>query len=160
MTRLLATLALVAAIMGTGCGATRQAGNAVASAVAPTLTSASATFTTLNDGKDRDTAVTLQLLRSNAELGAELRHTGTEFDDNTTSAPMALTLSSPFRTTDLDSGEVRVRMAPDGQDDWNFNLRLSLQFSDGTTRNFLWNGVVLNNANPERVLTLAGARVP
>ena len=160
MNRLLTATALIAALTAAGCGATRQAASSTAAAFAPALTSATATFTTLNDGKDRDSAVSLQLLKSNAELGAELRHAGTEFDDNTTSAPMALTLSAPFRTTDISTGQVRVRLAPDGQDDWNFNLRLTLQFSDGNTRNFLWNGVALNNAAPERVLMLSAAQVP
>jgi len=160
MTRLLTITALAAALTAAGCGATRQATRAVTAPAAAALTSATTTFITRDNGKDRDSAVTVQLLRANAELGAELRHTGTEFDDNTTSAPMALTLSAPFRVTDLDTGQVRVRMTPDGRDDWSFDLRMTLQFADGTSRNYFWGNVRLDNAAPERVLALSPARVP
>ena len=160
MTRLLTVTALAAAITTVGCGATRQTTGALGTPAAAALTSATAVFVTRDNGKDRDSAVTVQLLRSNAELGAELRHTGTEFDDNTTSAPMALTMSAPFRVTDLDAGQVRVRMTPDGQDDWSFDLRMTLQFADGSSRNYFWSNVRLDNAAPERVLALSPARIP
>ena len=159
MTRFITTFALSASLALSGCGATRRATTATGT-IEPTLTSAAATFITQQNGKDRNSAVTVQLLRRNSELAAELRHTGTKFDDHTTSAPLALTLSAPFHTADVDTGQVRVRLMPDGQDDWNFDLRLALQFSDGTARNFIWNNVALNNAAPERVLVLSGARVP
>ena len=162
MRRFVATAAIVgmAAGMTAGCGATTRQGG-VTSAAATPLTSAHVTFLTRDDGKDEDSAVTLQLLRSNAELAAELRHTGTEFDDNTTSAPMVLALAAaPFRLADIDTGQVRVRITPDGQDDWSFDLRMTLQFADGTARNFFWNDIRLNNAAPERVLALSPARVP
>lgn len=160
MTRIVFITALAAAVATAGCGATRQATGALAGPAPAALSSAVATFVTHDDGKDRDSAFTVQLLRANAELGAELRHTGTEFDDNTTSAPLALTMSAPFRTTDVDAGQVRVRMTPDGQDDWSFDLRLMLRFADGTTRNYLWTDIRLNNAAPERTLALSPARVP
>lgn len=160
MTRFLTVTALAAAITTAGCGATRQAAGTRPAPAVAALTSATAVFVTRDNGKDRDSAVTVQLLRTNAELGAELRHSGTEFDDNTTSAPMALTMSAPFRLTDLDAGQVRVRMTPDGQDDWSFDLRMTLQFADGTSRSYLWNNVRLDNAAPERVLALSPARIP
>jgi hypothetical protein len=160
MTRFFAITALAAALTTAGCGATRQATGAITSPAAAALTSATAMFITRDNGKDRDSVVTVQLLRDNAELGAELRHTGTEFDDNTTSAPMALTMSAPFRMTDVDAGQVRVRLTPDGQDDWSFDMRLTLQFADGMTRNYFWSNIRLNNAAPERILALSPARVP
>jgi hypothetical protein len=73
---------------------------------------------------------------------------------------MSLAISAPFGVTDIDSGQVRVRMAPDGKDDWSFDLRMSMHFADGTVRSFFWNGIRLNNAAPERVLALAPARIP
>ena len=153
-------IAGLAALTAAGCGATTRGSAGVAPALTTPLSSATVTFMTRNNGKDADSAVTVQLLRSNAELGAELRTAGTEFDDNTTSGPMSLALSAPFRVDDIDTGQVRVRMAPDGQDDWNFDLRMALQFADGTVRNFFWSAVQLNNAAPERVLALAPARIP
>lgn len=159
MSRSFVIAALAASLAAAGCGATRTTGGPVPTLTTP-LASATVTFITRDDGKDDGSAVTVQLLRSNAELGAELRTVGTEFDDNTTSGPMSLALSAPFGVTDIDSGQVRVRMAPDGKDDWSFDLRMSMQFADGTVRNFFWSGIRLNNAAAERVLALAPARIP
>lgn len=36
---------------------------------------------------------------------------------------------------------------------------MTMQFADGSVRNFLWNDVRLSNAAPERSLTLPPARV-
>ncbi|MBI3049493.1 MAG: hypothetical protein HYY76_14400 [Acidobacteria bacterium] len=158
MSRSFAIALLAASVTTAGCGATRTTTRPAATLATP-LTSATMTFITREDGKDADSAVTVQLLRNNAEIGAELRTDGTEFDDNTTSAPMSLALSAPFRIDDIDEGQLRVRLAPDGQDDWSFDLRMSMHFADGTVRTFVWNGIRLNNAAPERVLALAPARV-
>lgn len=159
MSRSILTAVVAASLAAAGCGAIRTTTGAVPALTTP-LTSATVTFITRDDGKDEDSAVTVQLLRDNAELGAELRTVGTEFDDNTTSAPMSLALSAPFALADIDTGQVRVRIAPDGRDDWSFDLRMSMHFADGTVRNFFWNGIRLNNAAPERVLALAPARIP
>jgi len=51
-------------------------------------------------------------------------------------------------------------MTPDGQDDWSFDLRMTLQVADGSSsRNCFWSNVRLDNAAPERVLALSLARV-
>ena len=47
---------------------------------------------------------------------------------------------------------------PDGDDDFTFNLQMTLRFSDGTTRNFFWRGIRLDHNSPERMVTLAGGR--
>lgn len=160
MSRFFATAVLAGAVAAAGCGATTRTASGTTGTLATPLTSASVTFVTRDNGKDADSAVTVQLLRDNAELGAELRTVGTEFDDDTTSGPMAFSLSAPFRMADIDDGQLRVRMAPDGQDDWSFDLRLTMQFGDGSVRNFFWPNIRLSTAAPERVLTLAAARVP
>ena len=37
---------------------------------------------------------------------------------------------------------------------------MTLQFADGTSRNYFWSNVRFDNAAPERVLALSPARVP
>lgn len=160
MSRFVAIVAVAAGITASGCGATTRSGSVATSGVVPPLTSATVTFVTRDNGKDTDSAATVQLLRNNAELAAEVRTAGVEFDDNTTSAPMSLALSAPFRLNDIEDGQVRVRMTPDGRDDWSFDMRLMLQFADGSTRNFFWSNIRLDNAAAERVLALSIARVP
>lgn len=141
-----------------GCGATtRSQTTAAPNPSFPALSSAVANFVSKEHGKDAGSQLTAQLLRNNGELAASAQVVGTKFDDNSSSAPIALTVGGPFTTGDIDTGQVRVRFTPEGADDWTFDLSLTLQFSNGTTRRFLWRDVRLDNANPERVLTLAAA---
>ena len=150
-------LATAAAIAASGCGATART-TTVQTRAFPTLTSATATFTTLDHGKDADSALTVQLLRSNGELGAEMQSVGTQFNDHASIPPFAFSLSGPFTTSDVNDGQVRLRLAADGDDDFTFDLRMTLRFSDGNTRSFFWRGIRLDHNNPERVVTLAGGR--
>ena len=149
-------------ILASGCGATTRATTAtVQSPIYPTLTSAVATFVSREHGKDKDSGLTVQLLRTNAELVGEIYANGIKFDDHSSSGPFALTLTGgPFSTRDVDDGQVRIRLTPDGRDDWTFDLNLTTRFSDGRVQNFMWRGIRLDNTNPERVLSLSPARVP
>jgi hypothetical protein len=150
-------LATAAALGAAGCGATTRS-TTVQSRAFPALTSATATFVTLDHGKDEDSALTVQLLRSNGELGAEMHTVGTQFADHASIPPFAFSLSGPFTTNDVNSGQVRLRLAADGDDDFTFNLQMTMRFSDGTSRNFFWRGIRLDHNTPERVVTLAGGR--
>jgi hypothetical protein len=151
---------LAAALAAAGCGATRTAGSPTISQAFPTLTSAVATFVSTQHGKDAGSALTVDVMRSNAELAGNLQIVGTKFDDNASSGPFSFSLPGPFTTRDVDTGQLRVRFVPDGADEWTFDLHLTMRFNDGTGRNFLWRGVRLDNTSPERVLILAPARIP
>jgi hypothetical protein len=154
-----AVVALVtaAAFSAAGCGATVRS-TTVQTRAFPALTSGTATFVTLDHGKDEDSALTVQLQRSNGELGAEIHTVGTQFADRASIPPFAFSLSGPFTTNDVDSGQVRLRLAADGDDDFTFDLHMTLRFSNGESRNFVWRGIRLDHNSPERVLTLAGGR--
>ena len=148
------------ALVSTGCGATaRGTTTAQTAAAAPALTSATATFVSRDHGKDEDSALTVQLLRHNAELAAEIRATNVEFDDNASSGPFAFAMTGPFRRGDIDDGQIRVSFVPDGQDDWTFDLNVVMRFDDGSTRNFAWRGLRLDNTETSRTLALAPARL-
>ena len=149
-------IAVVVAIGASGCGASRS--TAIQARALPTLTSATATFVSRDHGKDKDSVVTAQLLRRNDALGAEMRSVGTEFDDNSSSGPLAFSIAGPFMTNDVENGQLRLRLTPDGDDDWTFDLHIAMRFSDGTARNFMWQGIRLDHTSPERVLTLDSAR--
>jgi hypothetical protein len=150
-------LATVAALSAAGCGATTRS-TTVQTRAFPTMTSATATFTTLDHGKDADSQLSVQLLRSNGELAAEMQSVGTQFNDHASIPPFAFSLAGPFTTNDVDDGQLRLRLNADGDDDFTFNLQVTLRFSDGTTRNFFWRGIRLDHNSPERVVTLAGGR--
>ena len=151
-------LATAAAVSLSGCGATART-TTVQSRTFPTLTSATAQFSSKDHGKDADSALTVQLMRSNGELGAEIRTTGIKFDDHAASGPFAFSIAGPFTTSDVNDGEVRLRLNADGDDDWTFDMNMALRFSDGSTRNFAWRDIRLDHNQPERVLTLAGGRL-
>ena len=151
---------MLISVATTGCEATRGDAGAQAGSTAPTLTGASVTFQNRDSGKDADSAVAIELLRNNAELAAESKLVGTKFDDNAPAGPMALSVGSPFRTADTDSARLRIRMTPDGKDEWTFDLQMALTFSDGSIQRFSWPSLRLDNAAPERTLALGPARVP
>jgi hypothetical protein len=153
-------VSVLIAVASWGCGATRGDTGAQGGSTAPTLTGASVTFQNRESGKDADSAVALELLRNNAELAAESKLVGTKFDDNSPAGPMALSVGSPFRTADTDSARLRIRMTPDGKDEWTFDLQMALTFSDGSLQRFSWPNLRLDNAAPERTLPLGPARVP
>ncbi len=85
---------------------------------------------------------------------------GTPFDDNRAAPPLAMSLAGPFNQSDAQAAQLRLQMVPEGRDTWTFNARLSLTFADGMQRNYGWMGVRLDEASPERTLTLAGAQTP
>ncbi len=142
----------------TSC-ATRSSSKATtaASQQAQRLSTATLTFRTLEDGKDAKSTVSVQLVRNGNELGADAMSSGTEFDDNTTAAPLAMMIRGPFDRQDTRSGQLRLRLSPDGNDTWTFNVGLTLRFADESQQNYSWTGIRLDEKAPERTLVLAGA---
>jgi hypothetical protein len=145
------------AVSGVACGATTRSGGALS---AVTLTGASATFMTRDDGKDEGSAVAVQILYDGGRLSAEGTAVDVDFDDQTVSAPLNLALSRTLTSGDLDDARVRIRLTPDGKDTWNFDLRLNVQLSNGTERQYFWSGLRLDESSPERTLPLASGRTP
>jgi hypothetical protein len=154
-----AALALVAtlAFTGWGCGATTR--DAMSITPDPTLTTASVTFMTRDDGKDEDSAIAIQLL-DDGRLAAEGTVVDIDYDDQTVSAPVPLSLSRTLQGGDLDDAQVRLRLTPDGNDSWTFDMRLTLGLSDGTQRSYFWSGLRLDQNSPERMMPLSTGRLP
>ena len=148
------TVLMTAAVISTGCGATRRISSTVAPG--PSITSATMQFNDREHGKDAGSAVDVWVLHGSKEM-AHLHSVGTKFDDNAAVAPMALPMSGTFSRTDLNDGQLRIRLTPDGRDDWAFEPRLSLQFSDGSVRNYAWPQVMLDTARPEVTLSFSSA---
>jgi len=150
--------ALAATIVLSGCGATRKVTSTVAPG--PTLTAATITFVDRDHGKDAGSAVDTWLLRGSDEM-AHLHSVGTKFDDHASIVPMQFSLSGAFHESDLGNAQLRIRLTPDGNDDWSFDPKLTLSFSNGTSRTYMWPTVMLDSRNPERTLSLSSAaRVP
>ena len=150
-----ATVLLTAAIVSAGCGATRK----VSSAVAPgqAITSASVQFMDRDHGKDADSGVDVWILRNGSNEIAHLHSVGTKFDDHASIAPMGVPVSGTFYKTDLNDAQIRVRLTPDGAVDWSFEPRLTVSFSDNTSRTYSWPQVMLDKSHPEVTLAFSSA---
>jgi hypothetical protein len=153
---LAAAAALV--ISSLACGATSRGSAAGATTSAVTLTTATITFMTRDDGKDEDSAIAVQLLDDEGRLAAEGTVVDVDFDDRTVSQPLALTMSRTLTSRDVDDARVRLRLTPDGRDTWTFDMRTNVRLSDGTERQYFWSGLRLDESSPERTLTLASGR--
>jgi hypothetical protein len=156
------TLAACLALSALGCGATTSstASGSTTTAAAPTLTNASVTFVTRDDGKDGDSAVTVQLLDESSRLMSEGTVANISYDDKTVSPPLSLSITQPLAARGLDDARLRLRLTPDGRDRWTFDVRLVLGLSDGTQRNYFFGGLALDENAPERVLPLSSGRLP
>jgi hypothetical protein len=154
-------LAATLALTGWGCGATARDTTTTTTVTPPTtLTSAAATFMTREEGKDDDSAITVQILDDSSRLAAEATATDQKFDDKTVSQPLNLSIMRALPTSDLNDARVRLRLTPDGDDTWTFDMRLIVGLADGTQRTYFWSGLRLDEKTPERVLTLASGRLP
>ena len=160
MRRPVTVVFMMIAVATSACGAARGNAGTPGGTTTPTLSGASVTFQNRDSGKDANSAVAIELLRNNAELAADTKLVGTKFDDNAPAGPMALSVGSPFRTADTDTARLRIRMTPDGKDEWTFDLQMALTFSDGSIQRFSWPSLRLDNAAPERTLPLGPSRVP
>jgi hypothetical protein len=143
-----------------GCGATTTNSGAVVTPTTTTVANAQATFMTRDNGKDEDSAVAVQLLDDSGRLAAEATVADVEFKGQTVSQPVSLATIRQMASSDLNDGRVRLRLTPDGDDEWTFDLRLVVGLSDGTQRTYFWSALRLDDDAPERVLPLSSGRLP
>ena len=146
---------LSAAVISAGCGATRK----VSSAVVPgqAITNATVQFLDRDHGKDANSAVDVWILHDGSNEMAHLHSIGVKFDDHASIAPLGVPMSGTFYKNDLNDAQLRIRMTPDGADDWSFESRLTVTFSDATSRTYAWPQLMLDRAHPEVTLSFSSA---
>ncbi|MEU2952337.1 hypothetical protein [Streptomyces xanthochromogenes] len=98
-------------------------------ATGATLTEASITFFTLDDNKDHDTLLTVQVLDRSSRVAASATGFFGEFKDGSTHA-VPLKLRPGFTWDSLQGGHLRLNIQPHGDDTWKFGYELDLSFSD------------------------------
>jgi len=158
--RAISCLLLAAAVVGaSACGATTGSGSVATTANTAVLTGGTVAFRSLNDGKDDQSTLMVELVHRNDQLSAQLRVVDVEFNDNSQTTPMPLSVSGSFRASDIDDGQVRLRMNAHGDDEWTFDMHLTLNFSDNTQRTFSWLRQELDDDHPEKTLSLSSGRV-
>jgi len=150
-----ATALLTAAIVSAGCGATRKVTSSVAPG--PAITNATVQFQDRDHGKDAKSAVDVWIVRGGSNEMAHLHSVGVKYDDHASIAPMGVPLSGTFTRNDLNDAQIRFRLTPDGRDDWSFEPRLTVSFSDNTSRTYSWPQVMLDNDHPEVTLSFSSS---
>jgi hypothetical protein len=150
-----ATALLTAAIVSAGCGATRKVTSSVAPG--PAITNATVQFQDRDHGKDAKSAVDVWILRGGSNEMAHLHSVGVKYDDHASIAPMGVPMSGTFTRNDLNDAQIRFRLTPDGRDDWSFEPRLTVSFSDNTSRTYSWPQVMLDNDHPEVTLSFSSS---
>jgi len=146
---------LTAAIVSAGCGATRKVTSTVAPG--PAITNMTIQFLDRDHGKDAGSGVDAWVLRNGSNEIAHLHSVGTKFDDHAAIAPMGVPVSGTFYRTDLNNAQLRIRLTPDGRDDWSFEPRLTISFSDNTSRTYGWPQVMLDQDRRETTLSFSSA---
>ena len=150
-----ATALLTAAIVSAGCGATRKVTSSVVPG--PAITNATVQFQDRDHGKDAKSAVDVWILRGGSNEIAHLHSVGVKYDDHASIAPMGVPMSGTFTRNDLNDAQIRFRLTPDGRDDWSFEPRLTVSFSDNTSRTYSWPQVMLDNDHPEVTLSFSSS---
>jgi hypothetical protein len=149
-----AGILLTAAIFSTACGATRRV-SSVASG--PAITNATVQFQDRAHGKDANSGVDVWIVRNGSTEIAHMHNVGVKFADNASIAPLGIPVSGTFYRDDLNDAQMRIRLTPDGRDDWTFEPRLMVTFSDTTSRTYSWPQVTLDNEHPEVTLSFSSA---
>lgn len=126
------TAASTALILG---GVNAASAATASSGVAPratgaTLTSASITFFTLDDNKDSDTLLTIQVRTGGGTIAASKTGFFGQFGDGSTTT-IPLSLRAGITWDALQTGNVKLNIQPNGDDTWKFGYELDLNFSDG-----------------------------
>lgn len=155
MRTLAVSVFLTAAVISAGCGATRKVSSTVAPG--PAITSATVQFQDRDHGKDAGSGVDVWLLRNGSNEIAHLHSVGVKFDDHASIAPIGVPMSGTFYRTDLSNAQLRIRLTPDGADDWSFEPRLAVTLSDNTSRTYSWPQIMLDRSRPEVTLSVSSA---
>jgi len=90
------------------------------------------TINTLNNDKDDDTRLEIWINKAGEHEAAYLDIQGQKFDDNSIHIFDVPQRNNPMRRSEIPGSWVQFRIAPNGNDTWNFQFRVMLRFDDGT----------------------------
>ncbi len=113
-------------------------------------------FHTNDDDKDHDTHLTVDVTDFNNVLCAHIDNDFGHFDDQSDNGPFGLQILNASSKDDCQRGNVRIRIDPNGNDEWRFNFNLTLIFDDGTSLSGGAAGLRLDQNNREQTFGLQG----
>ncbi|TDD80577.1 hypothetical protein [Actinomadura rubrisoli] len=126
--RSVAASAVLAALAGGGLSAAPVA----TAAPGATLVRANVFFHTNNEDKDHDTNVLVIVRDGNGTDSAFIQNDFGHFNDNSNAGPFTMELRNPGLWQSIRSGTTLIRIGPNGNDTWRFNMHVDLLFSDGS----------------------------
>ncbi|MGH7933729.1 MAG: hypothetical protein ACREQN_11270 [Candidatus Binataceae bacterium] len=119
------------------------------------LVQAMVNFHTNDEDKDDDTHVTVTVRQSDGTIAARIDDDFGHFNDHSNNGPFGLLILNPAIKNDLRTGNVTVRVDPNGNDTWRFNFSLDLLFSDGGHLNTEADGLELNQDRQQQSFGIA-----
>jgi len=96
------------------------------------LQSMEITINTLNNDKDADTRLEVWINKAGEREAAYLDIQGQKFDDGSIHIFQVPPKTNPMTRGEIPGSWVQLRIAPNGHDTWNFQIRVMLRFNDGT----------------------------
>ncbi len=96
------------------------------------LTAARVSFHTNDEDKDADTHVTVTARESNGLIVARIDDDFGHFNDHSNNGPFDMAVINAAPKSDIQTGNVTLRIDPNGNDTWRFNFFVDLVFSDGS----------------------------
>jgi hypothetical protein len=150
-----AILILSLLIFSAACTTNSSTANKILAPVTPVaLTAVSAKFHTTSDDKDDDTKFDIALTSKDNKVIAEAKNVFGKYEENSDHS-VPLEKKGDFGKADLENSKLTLHIAPNGEDQWDFNLTLEFKFSDGTTvLSQPLNGNVMTEKNPDLTLTI------
>lgn len=115
----------------------------------PNLNSCTIKFHTNDDDKDGDTHVTITVRDANQVIAARVDSDFGHFNDNSDNGPFGVIIKNRSAKSNMEAGNVTVRIDPNGHDTWKFNFYLQLFFDDGTNLGCEKEGLVLSQDRRE-----------
>jgi len=122
----------------------------------PNLKNCTVKFHTTDNDKDGDTHVTVTVRDSNQVVAARVDNDFGHFDDNSDNGPFGLLIKNQSGKEVLQTGNVTIRIDPNGHDEWHFNFFLDLVFNDGSRLSGGADGLSLSHDRREQSFGLEG----
>jgi hypothetical protein len=118
-------------------------------AQAPTLTSVEAKFDTTTDGKHPDTKLDVYVKNSSGQEVAKSEGNEGQWDKHS-SHSVTLEIEGNPTKAEVASGSLALTFHPHGSDNWKFNYKVTLKFSDDSSIVKIVEGCQLTQYNTAR----------
>ena len=121
-----------------------------------TLAHCSIKFHTNDEDKDSDTHVTVTITDDNNVTSCKVDNDFGKFGDNSNSGPFGMPVVNATPKPNVQRGNIRLRIDPNGNDTWRFNFEVDMTFSDGSRLTGAADGLELSQDRREQTFGISG----